>query len=1060
MKDQSYELKAYAEGVEIPVYGVTRRQVQGQPLNFTLRMPAIPESFRVLPNTLVQVFVRRPTSEVVPPIEEQEESEESSGENSESSSEESEESPEEPQRKMGEEWVLFAEGRVKARNLKSGSYGSLSTFLRCEGFFGDWDEVKMGFDIGQSRDYPRPRESHFFFGFSTGKEENKVPVEGFEAGQAGATMKGAGEYAGPYQSFFFGVQKMMTNGPVQAAVGTVATMPNFSPLFRRRYLGLNTQRRLGFVENKKIIGWLKDREAMSKITQRMKSMPASASLVDVLKLFLRDSRHKFVNIPSPTFHPENLPSKKEKENKKESKSDGDGGREMVGGGKGESEEEERTVDPNQSAEELLKDPRIKAYLDNIARSEFQGNLSKEDQYGTAYGGITEEGRDFVPEEDGHPYNRQPLAVKKNPFEFQGPDGRTTAAGRYQFQVETWEDVGYDTMAPENQDLAAVKLLKQQNAVSPILNGDIKTANDRVHNIWASIPNEAGQGTSPNQPVPYGHEKMTKYQNSRLRHWTGELGGKVPAAHLDDEIIKDSLAITQVMPSLVFLPDLFDAPPPLSNVVFPDQIEDFRANESFKQATTRIMMRSGLSMKYQGLSGAPSARAMARDRGYAPRRIAFTIDRLKGYTEKNDTMTPEERKELSKRINEATVEVSDLDEETMKDLERAAEKRKQLQYESEIRDKDILENIAAGDTELPGGLLSMYTLDELFRGLHPKISQFPFMRLGDAPDEDESGSDSESAGAKIEEDIRKAIAENFKRLSNSPFNYKKVVKDSKNIEKGSEEYRNKRDEIMQTVTAESIYANYQYMKVRRRPRRLSYSGPLNLDLAAGFTGAVYHPSIGWSTGFVTKVTDRIDVQNNRASTEARYSYCRFLSDLQNPVWKHLEMSADAETNQLNDAGLASNPVFFDDKFSPGKIGDSVYQHLLRIGSIYDWAKENMDAEEPESELSTLQILNEIYNRYRDHPSQNYWRRNNFSRRIIREAEVFYAVMGATLNDSGNWGERHHVFEMPEEGEVFVEERANWAIEYANQIKAQNYSIDSSFGAGITAAKKKESDSSDS
>lgn len=77
--------------------------------------------------------------------------------------------------------------------------------------------------------------------------------------------------------------------------------------------------------------------------------------------------------------------------------------------------------------------------------------------------------------------------------------RSSAAGRYQFMPNTWDglvkEYGFSDFGPENQDLAAVALLKRRGALNDVVRGDWNTVFPKITNEWASIPgNNYGQGS--------------------------------------------------------------------------------------------------------------------------------------------------------------------------------------------------------------------------------------------------------------------------------------------------------------------------------------------------------------------------------------------------------------------------------------------------------------------------------------------------------------------------------------------------------------------------------------
>lgn len=73
----------------------------------------------------------------------------------------------------------------------------------------------------------------------------------------------------------------------------------------------------------------------------------------------------------------------------------------------------------------------------------------------------------------------------------GKANKTSAAGKYQFIQPTWDDaaakLGLDSFNEQNQDLAALYLLKQNGALDHLLNGDYQGAVAKSGKTWASLP---------------------------------------------------------------------------------------------------------------------------------------------------------------------------------------------------------------------------------------------------------------------------------------------------------------------------------------------------------------------------------------------------------------------------------------------------------------------------------------------------------------------------------------------------------------------------------------------
>jgi len=80
----------------------------------------------------------------------------------------------------------------------------------------------------------------------------------------------------------------------------------------------------------------------------------------------------------------------------------------------------------------------------------------------------------------------------------GPGCVSTAAGAYQIIKPTWlriaSGIGLTNFGPENQDRAAVELVRRRGALEDVKAGRIADAIDKCRNEWASLPgNYAKQG---------------------------------------------------------------------------------------------------------------------------------------------------------------------------------------------------------------------------------------------------------------------------------------------------------------------------------------------------------------------------------------------------------------------------------------------------------------------------------------------------------------------------------------------------------------------------------------
>lgn len=88
---------------------------------------------------------------------------------------------------------------------------------------------------------------------------------------------------------------------------------------------------------------------------------------------------------------------------------------------------------------------------------------------------------------------------------------STAAGRYQILYPTWLYLKKKnkalTFSPENQDLMAVMLIKEQGAYDLILAGKFKEAIIKTNDCWASLP------LSPYGQPTHKMEDAIKFINS-------------------------------------------------------------------------------------------------------------------------------------------------------------------------------------------------------------------------------------------------------------------------------------------------------------------------------------------------------------------------------------------------------------------------------------------------------------------------------------------------------------------------------------------------------------------
>jgi muramidase (phage lysozyme) len=132
-------------------------------------------------------------------------------------------------------------------------------------------------------------------------------------------------------------------------------------------------------------------------------------------------------------------------------------------------------------------PNQKAFLHMIAVSEGTERIG-DHGYNALVGGGT-----------FHDYSRHPairVALPRKGL----PPLYSTAAGRYQFLVGTWDNLAralkLTDFTPASQDLACLQLVRECAALLDIEAGNIRGAIQKCAHIWASLPG-AGYGQHEN-----------------------------------------------------------------------------------------------------------------------------------------------------------------------------------------------------------------------------------------------------------------------------------------------------------------------------------------------------------------------------------------------------------------------------------------------------------------------------------------------------------------------------------------------------------------------------------
>ncbi|MBC8017317.1 MAG: paar repeat-containing protein [Verrucomicrobia bacterium] len=133
----------------------------------------------------------------------------------------------------------------------------------------------------------------------------------------------------------------------------------------------------------------------------------------------------------------------------------------------------------------MKDANVKAFLSAIAAAE--GG-----DYNLKYGGVKGKKHDK--------WQFSEFSTHPGP----GSDGKTTAAGMYQINKATWQDMrgkmGLTDFSPSTQDLLAVEILRTIGVIDNIVAGDIDFALSSASRRWAALPQ--GPGKAGRYPQPY------------------------------------------------------------------------------------------------------------------------------------------------------------------------------------------------------------------------------------------------------------------------------------------------------------------------------------------------------------------------------------------------------------------------------------------------------------------------------------------------------------------------------------------------------------------------------
>ena len=185
---------------------------------------------------------------------------------------------------------------------------------------------------------------------------------------------------------------------------------------------------------------------------------------------------------------------------------------------------------------LKVDKTLAAFMDLIAWSEGTSThpLTRHDGYDVIVSGV--DGSHMCTDYSTHPFAlgrlpilvraARPEQVKSLPF---GSDSKplivapavpaiySTASGRYQIELATWEETklktGAGTFSAANQDIAALALIERRHATAAILAGNISEGINACCLEWASFPgNLYNQGGRKIDELLSNYERLLKAQS--------------------------------------------------------------------------------------------------------------------------------------------------------------------------------------------------------------------------------------------------------------------------------------------------------------------------------------------------------------------------------------------------------------------------------------------------------------------------------------------------------------------------------------------------------------------
>lgn len=698
MSTRHIDIRVFAEGVRIPASAVSRTQSRVGSMKFTVSLPPTPVGFSVLPGTLIHVFVKRnePTT---------------SGQEK-------------------ERFVLFAEGRVRGRSAAIDRSGNRSLMIECEGLDSEWQYIPIGFDVGMDTTFPRPRLKALFNGLSPSLyEQSYLPrLDQVMTYQVFRILSGGRDMA---TDPFFDLKSVMYNmvskqGPALGFAQMISLLPRIHPLERQKMQATRFYKRLVAIENKGFTKHLLEKDNFEKLKGRIDAMnPVRTTLRQVIDEVLPATYHHQFSIASPFFN-EDLYA-----NRASTLS-------------APIPEPEEVVD--------IELPKIEVEPPDVRQALVTSyNHWPSDIYSI---------EDFA---QGNP----------------GDDDYAPVPEKY------WDNVRYlaANLHIISSWLGGVKLkisprggyrTKEGNAAVNGASGSYHTSAMAVDfmpprgvsqaEVWMLVDklianNKITRGGLGWYPVK-GHIHYD-IRGSRA-YWSeaGEFNRKeIEMAALGSKYLDDSYqpspntslssqmldeewqASTQagVLPSFVIKPNMQFSPPPLSNVFFGEQVSGVQAGEGFDNAPTRMMMLAPSVVQKFIEPGNPWS-AMFTPMYFAPNHLQGIVDkfvsdprysdiRVRGYDTELDVSV--EADAAQEALGDADLSFLDPD---LKDPFLAHSAITSAQKTDE--EKDVVSKIIndSSSFELPERLMSIYTFEELFRGVRGMQTRLPYMQKSTDPEE--------------------------------------------------------------------------------------------------------------------------------------------------------------------------------------------------------------------------------------------------------------------------------------------------------------------------------------